>query len=107
MLVFLYFRNSSCVKQVPLVFALMSRKRKADYTSVLIAVESYSEASPSRVILDFEVGMWEAIRDLALFATSQLQGCPFHFTQCTWRQIQDGGMRQDYINDEGTRLVRF
>ena len=107
MLLFLYFRNSSCVKQVPLVFALMSGKRKADYTSVLTAVESYVDTSPSRVVLDFEVGMWEAIRDRDFFATSQLQGCLFHFTQCIWRQIQDEGMRQDYINDEGTRLVRF
>ena len=63
MLVFLYFRNSSRVKQVPLVFALMSGKRKADYTSVLTAVESYVDTSPSRVVLDFEVGMWEAIRE--------------------------------------------
>ena len=107
MLLFLYFRNSSCVKPVPLVFALMSGKRKADYTSVLTAVESYVDTSPSRVVLDFEVGMWESIRDLDFFATSQLQGCLFHFTQCIWRQIQDEGMRQDYINDEGTRLVRF
>ena len=59
------------------------------------------------VVLVFEVGMWEGIRDLGFFGTSQLQGCLFHFTQCIWCQIQDEGMRQDYINDEWSRLVRF
>ena len=87
------------------MFVIMSGKRKCDYASVLDHLQTHVEVPPTRVVLDFEIGMWEAIRAHAFFSASQLQGCLFHFTQCIWRKVQDLGMRQDYINDDGTRLV--
>ena len=104
---FSHFRNVSCVKQVPLVFVIMSGRRKAHYAAVFTELQQHLATPPVRLVLDFETGMWEAARDTEFLNTTQLQGCLFHFTQCIWRQIQDLGMRQSYISDEGTRLVRL
>ena len=104
---FSLFRNMSCVKQVPQAFVLMSRNNKSDYDAVLQQIESFVDAAPLQLVPDFKSSMWQALdlRERPFFSVTQLQGCLFHFTQCIWRKIQDIGMRQDYIQDDGTRLV--
>ena len=84
---------------------MMSGKRKVDYTAVLSALQKFVDTAPTRIVLDFEAGMWQAIRQHDFYATTQLQGCLFHFTQSIWKQIQNDGLRQDYLHDEGTRQV--
>ena len=84
---------------------MMSGKRKVDYTAVLSAPQNFLDTAPTHIVLDFEAGMWQAIRQHDFYATTRLQGCLFHFTQSIWKQIQNDVLRQDYLHDEGTRQV--
>ena len=52
---FSHFRNASCVKQVPLVFVIMSGRRKADYTAVFTELQQHLTTPPVRLVLDFQV----------------------------------------------------
>ena len=50
------------------------------YTAVLSALQNFVDTAPTCIVLDFEAGMWQAIRQHDLYATTQLQGCLFHFS---------------------------
>ena len=53
-------------RQFPLVFSLMSRRKKSDYVEVLTAVlEKMEEATVESMVLDFEIGAWQAVKDVS------------------------------------------
>ena len=58
-----FVKNDDHVKQVPLVFVIMSGKKR-DYKSVLEALLSILPYHPrvKKVTLDFEKAMWSAVR---------------------------------------------
>ena len=68
---------------MPLLFALMSGKRKADYAAVLEAVLELlpAPAAVRRVVLDFEAALWEALRGVHGLRHVNIKGCLFHLTQ--------------------------
>lgn len=82
-----FVKNDDHVKQVPLVFAIMSGKKKRDYKAVLEAVLSILPDQPrvKRVTLDFEKAMWSAMRQV--LPDVELKGCSFHWTQALWRKV--------------------
>ena len=61
-----FVKNDDHVKQVPLVFVIMSGRKKRDYKAVLQAVISILPKPPrvTKVILDFEKAMWGVIRQV-------------------------------------------
>ena len=67
-----FVRSDSCIKQVPLMFVIMSGKRKMDYKKVLKAIKSLLPSCA----LDFEAAMWQAASDV--FPNVKLLGCVFH-----------------------------
>ncbi|MPC47644.1 hypothetical protein E2C01_041397 [Portunus trituberculatus] len=53
------------VKQLPLAFALMSRRRKWDYKKVLWTIkQSLPGIKLKTIVLDFEVATWRAVRSV-------------------------------------------
>lgn len=84
-------------KQVPLVFVLMSRKNQEDYAKVFQAIKQLLRPDPDveEVIMDFEVAMWNAIREV--FPSVHLHGCTFHWAQAVWCKVQQIGLATAYI----------
>lgn len=95
-------------RAVACVYALMEHKSQADYEELLAAVERRCttlgcEADPSIVVTDFEAAAMQATK--AVFGDSvSTQGCFFHLTRSTWRQIQQLGLSSLYRSDDEFRL---
>ena len=96
--------DSGGQKQVPLAFVLMSRRTKKDYRQVMKALRRKlpSRAANLReVVVDFEVGLWAAIR--AVLPDVSAKGCLFHWTQAVWRKCQALGLAVAYVSNDGVR----
>ncbi|XP_038055816.1 uncharacterized protein LOC119727820 [Patiria miniata] len=83
--------NAGELKQVPLAFAMMSRRTKKDYKKVLKALKKKLPSQATNVremVVDFESDLWSAIR--AIFDVD-IKGCLYHWTQAVWRKCQELG----------------
>lgn len=90
------------IKQVPLVFVLMSSRRRPDYSKVLKAILDVLPAVPAvqEIVADFEASVWRAVS--SVLPTTTMRGCVFHWTQAIWRHVQELGLSTAYQQDEGT-----
>ena len=70
-----FVRNDDHVKQVPLVFVVMSGRKKRDYRAVLETVISLLQNEPKvkKIVLDFKKAMWHAIWQV--MPNVELMGC--------------------------------
>lgn len=95
-------RSGEQAKQVPLLFVLMSGKRKRDYRTVLQEVLRILPSPPAvrSITLDFEQALWTVFREL--LPNVSLQGCLFHWTQALWRKVQELGLEPAYRADSRT-----
>ena len=89
-------RSDEQAEQVPLLFALMSGRRKWDYRAVLQAAIDLLPSPPEvrSITLDFETALWNVFRDL--LPNVSLKGCLFHWTQALWRKVQELGLEPPY-----------
>ena len=98
-----YIEYGTTMKQVPLLFVLMSGKSKADYVAVLRTIKKIAPSvAPERFVIDFEVAMWLAAREVF---DVDIKGCAFHHTQAVMRRIQKIGLSTRYLSDEGTYII--
>ncbi|XP_015774486.1 PREDICTED: uncharacterized protein LOC107352689 [Acropora digitifera] len=112
-----FVRTDDHAKQVPLVFVLMSGRKKKDYRKVLKSIlELLPVAQEVRQItIDFERAMWSVLRQL--FPDVRINRCVFHWTQALWRKIgrksshkvaesiiEELGLQYQYNHDQGTYL---
>ena len=97
-----FVRQDDHAKQVPLLFVLMSSKRKHDYKKVLKKVLRMLPTTPSveQVTADFESAVWGAFRKV--LPEVQLLGCAFHWNQALWRKVQELGLQTAYMRDRAT-----
>ncbi|XP_071949116.1 uncharacterized protein [Antedon mediterranea] len=72
-----FIRMGTLVKQVPLLFAVMSGKRSVNYTAVLRSVMRM--LPKNNVVADYEASIWESIRQV--LPNVEIAGCLFHYTQ--------------------------
>lgn len=86
-------------KQVPLLFALMSGKRRKDYKKILAKTKEIVGDSfkLTEILIDFEASVWRAIPEI--FPEVEIRGCVFHWGQAVWRKIQELGLQSPYTND--------
>ena len=96
-----FVKSGSNVKQVPLLFGMMSGRKKKDYKAVFKAVKRLLPASNLKTItIDFEAAMWKASRHV--FPDVSIFGCVFHWCQAVWRCIQRQGLSTAYAKDRNT-----
>ncbi|XP_071956851.1 uncharacterized protein [Antedon mediterranea] len=98
-----FIRTGTSVKQVPLLFAVMSGKRSVDYTAVLRSVlRMLPENNVVKVVADYEASIWQSIRQV--LPNVEIAGCLFHYTQAIFRKVQDVGLQRAYRQQAATRL---
>ena len=81
-----FVKADDYTKQVPLVFVLMSGKKKRDYRGVFRKLlEPLPSPAVKQVTLDFECAVWKVL--CQLLPDIKLLGCVFHWTQALWRKV--------------------
>lgn len=74
--VYSFIKKDEIMKQVPLCFVLMSRKKKKDYEAVIRKITELTSASACEVVVDFEKALWSAVR--VCLPEASIHGCWFH-----------------------------
>ncbi|KAL5010801.1 hypothetical protein ScPMuIL_013106 [Solemya velum] len=100
-----FVKSGHSMKQIPLLFMLMSGKRKEDYYEVFKAIDHRlpQDISLDTFVVDFEAGLWLALKDR--FPGYPIQGCAFRWTQAVYRKIQDVGLHVAYNRKDDTHTV--
>ncbi|CAF0758007.1 unnamed protein product [Didymodactylos carnosus] len=93
-------------KILPLAFVFFNGKSKKKYSKLLRCLKDKAFAlmmlfTPDKIVLDFETGLVPAIQDE--FPLSEIIGCNFHFNQALYRNLQNLGLQQEYVDDEAVR----
>ncbi|KAK3101191.1 hypothetical protein FSP39_001639 [Pinctada imbricata] len=90
-----FVQNGSCVKEVPLVFVLMSRRQRKDYDAVFQHIRSLlPDPRVMSFTMDFEAATWRSVTDF--FPDAEIHGCSFHWGQAVMRKVGSLGLRGTY-----------
>ena len=98
-----FISSGSKYKQVPLLYVLMSGRRKSDYAVVLQKLNELAGVSPLEIVADFEASVWTACR--SVYPNVRMKGCAFHHCQAIYGKVAELGLGVRYQNDTGTKLV--
>ena len=100
-----FIKKDGELKQVPLAFVLMSRRRRKDYVRVLRALMDVMPQRPAvqAVVSDFESALWSAVSKV--LPGVHHRGCAFHFCQALWRSIHGVGLQTAYMSDDAVDRV--
>ncbi len=96
-----FIKKDGIMKQVPLCFVLMSRRKKNDYVAVIRKITDLTSTSVCEVALDFERALWSAVR--VCIPEASLHGCWFHWAQAVYRRVKRLGLENAYINQLSVR----
>ena len=93
-----FIRQGDNLKQIPLVYFLMSGKSSKDYEAIftaLLRLLPRRNLGVKTITLDFEAATWTALRKV--LPSVSLRGCLFHWNQAIWRYIQQLGLVNSYM----------
>ncbi|XP_063053962.1 uncharacterized protein LOC134448133 [Engraulis encrasicolus] len=98
-----FIHSGDSMKQVPLCYVMMSRRKTEDYTAVFNAVRDMLPRSPrvEEAVLDFEQAVWSALPEV--FPGIEIFGCWFHWAQTVYRKIARLGLRRAYMKQPAVR----
>ena len=93
---------------VTTVYALVQNKSQDTYDEMFRAIMNYCEVvglfpDPLTVLCDFELADIRSVNDV-LGGDVNIQACFYHFTQATWRKIQELGLVQRYRADDDFKM---
>jgi hypothetical protein len=94
---------------IPFLFCLLPNKTQDTYQralhSIFMAMDNFMEDEyrPETIILDFEKAEEMAFRNLV--AGIYVHGCLFHFRQAVFKNIQQKGLQQQYIENANFRRL--
>ena len=98
-----FVQCDKAVKQIPLIYILMSARRKRDYRAVLRAIVNKLPATLAvkTVISDFELALWKSVKSVLSSHVKQ-RGCAFHWAQAVWRKLSQLGLTAAYRQHDST-----
>ena len=100
-----FISHGDSVKQVPVLYSLMSGKSTEDYKVILEHISTSNALEIQSVVMDFENASWNAFRDI--FPEANRKGCHFHWTQALWRKVQALGLVVAYnTNAQVQKFIR-
>ena len=109
------FDNGISSVSVPVMFVIMSQRRKVNYLAIfnrvldLLQVRFHAKPFVTRIIVDFEYAIWQClrqIRDEERFREGfEVKGCLFHFCQAVYRRVIKFHLDHYYINDSKIRFI--
>ena len=93
--------KDNIIKQVPLLFVLMSRRTTTDYEAVLKRVISLcpEELQIDSFVVDFEKALMAAIRLCWPRNQVTITGCWFHYCQAVFKNLRDLGLFTSYTTN--------
>ncbi|XP_076113413.1 uncharacterized protein LOC143081063 [Mytilus galloprovincialis] len=98
-----FIQKDNCMKQIPLLFVLMSRREKKDYKAVFTRlVELIPQHRVQAFCLDFEAGAWSAVK--SVFPNADIKGCAFHWGQAVMRKVANLGLKTAYSADKAVNV---
>ena len=92
-----FLKNSDGeLKQVPLVFVMMSKRRKRDYKKLIKILKKLldGQIAVETIVGDFEMASWQAFKNG--FKEAEIRGCSYHWSQAVWKNIQKIGLQPAY-----------
>lgn len=111
--VHVFIKSGEHIKQVPVAFFMMSRRRRIDYEAVIKKIfQLCDNMAVQQVVADFEAALWAAVKNVLIktkkIKPKKLKGCLFHFNQSVFRKVTNLGLKPAYRADGGTKdLCRF
>jgi len=86
-----FVQSGGHMKMVPLVFVLMSRRRRIDYVKVFRELKKLTRRLQVNTIVgDIEAAVWSAIGKV--FPSVKVRGCLFHLAQAIGKKCLDLGL---------------
>lgn len=99
-----HYRQHNAV--FPAVYILMEERTEEAYERVFRALKNAlpqrRRNGPDLVSSDFELAAINAFRQV--FPAAEERFCFFHFSQALWRKMQELGLAQAYLAEDGTEL---